>query len=139
MTLPSFFPVAPRRLRDDPAEIALWSDTARRARERSVRTGALVTSVCVAGGFAIAMAALPPSDTPGRVAHIFIEARYEEDWPTAWDAMCSAGRDLYRSYGDFTEWLAYVNDYYMHPTDVDVVPAGPSASRALTDSAWRTA
>ncbi len=57
----------------------------------------------MAGGFAIAMAALPPSDTPGRVAHTFIEARYEEDWPAAWDAMCSAGRDLYGSYGDFTE------------------------------------
>jgi hypothetical protein len=66
------------------------------------------------------MTALPPLQTPARVAQTFVEARYAENWPAAWDLACRAGRDLHGSYTAFAEDLAYLNDYSMTPTDVDV-------------------
>jgi hypothetical protein len=116
MTLPSPFVV-------DPGLVAVGRQSQPRMPRRPPRpvlTGAITTVACVAGAFGLAMQTLPPLQTPGRVAQTFVEARYAEDSPAAWDLICRAGRDAHGGYTAFTERLAYMNEYYMTPSYVNV-------------------
>jgi hypothetical protein len=85
-----------------------------------VTRAALITGAWVAGGLAVATATLPPLETPGRAAQTFIEARYAEDWPVAWNATCHVARNALGGYTAFTERLTSLNENSMYPSDVDV-------------------
>jgi hypothetical protein len=94
---------------------------------------ALVTGVAVAGGFAIAMTTLSAAETPEQVALTFLQAQYEEDWPAAWDLVCSATREEI-DYDFFVRGLATVNEIEVAPSHVDLesgdvhVGRGPEGS-----------
>jgi len=86
MTLPTPFDI-------DPGVVAFGRQSQPRMPHRPPRpvlTGAITTGACVAGAFGLAMQTLPPLQTPGRVAQTFVEARYAEDSPAAWDLIYAA-------------------------------------------------
>jgi hypothetical protein len=90
MTLPSPFVV-------DPGLVAGGRQSQPRMPHRPPRpvlTGVLTTVACVAGAFGLATQTLT-LQTPGKVAQTFVEARYAEDSPAAWDLICRAGRDAH--------------------------------------------
>ena len=57
-------------------------------RPRPHLLAAVVTALCVGGGFVLVMATAPRPATPGTVAREFIEARIAQDWETVWRLHC---------------------------------------------------
>jgi hypothetical protein len=90
-----------------------------RGRTRSIWTGAIITSACVAAGVALATATLPAVPTPTNVAIAYTEARFAHDWPTTWDLLCGPTHAAMGGYAAFAEGVAHL-DEYVRPTDVDV-------------------
>jgi hypothetical protein len=62
MSLPPLYAIDPR-----PLPTAPRAEGVGRERDPSIRNAGLITGACVAGGFTLAMATLPPPQTPDRV------------------------------------------------------------------------
>jgi hypothetical protein len=114
----------------------LLADVDRRARIRRARKGAVITSVFVAAGAAVATVTLPSVPTPANVATAYIEARFARDWPGAWELLCGQSRAAIGGYPVYTANANYWADNYFPPSDIEVSvgelhgnpgPDGPSA------------
>jgi hypothetical protein len=112
MTLPPPHLVAPPRMGPSHQHAAP-------VRRNPARVEAVITGACVAAGLSVALATLHPVQTPGRVVEAFVEAGIHEDWSTAWALVCRPTREAV-GFTNFTEHVAYVNEYSMAPSDVDV-------------------
>jgi hypothetical protein len=99
-----------------------------RARTSGIRKCALVTGAAVAAGFGLAMTALPPLETPGRVAQVFVQSQFDHDWATSWALLCEATRAA-TDFTTYAEQSAYLTDYYVMPSDGGIEVEGVRAAR----------
>jgi hypothetical protein len=99
-----------------------------RAHMSGSRKCALVTGAAVAAGFELAMTALPPLKTPGRVAQVFVQSQFDHDWATSWALLCEATRAA-TDFTTYAEQSAYLTDYYVMPSDGDIEVEAVRAAR----------
>ena len=79
--------------------------------------GAAITCAVVAGAFWSITAVMGPQ-TPRQVTAAYLEAYFDQDWPTVWALTCQSVRD-YTDYATFAERAASMHDYSL-PSDVDI-------------------
>ena len=80
--------------------------------------GAAITSAVVAAAFWSITAVLEPQ-TPRQVTGAYMEALFNQDWPTVWALTCQRVRD-YGDYATFAEASATMHEDDPMPSDVDI-------------------